>query len=234
MEPMTVAVRGIAAGELARRPWGAEGAAQLGRVLVAGLGLALPLVGYALLFWSHGALAALVHDTIAGLPQRIRWFVPFLPLGRRALLVGALPVSTFLALAAWKRWETAPGRATRALVMAVGFGIASVVLARALGPLVALGAYLRAGGLVGEVVGPLPWLVVVLVGGAAACAVASRPATAAEAAPALFVFFAVGAILQLYPAADWPHALASLPAVLPVLAWPVGWLTATEHGRRPS
>ena len=44
-------------------------------------------------------------------------------------------------------------------------------------------------------------------------------AQAPSRVPLLFVSYAAGAILQLYPAADVPHGLLLLPAILPLLAY---------------
>jgi hypothetical protein len=76
----------------------------------------------------------------------------------------------------------------------------------------------------------LPWIPFVLLT-VAAIALARGPYTGSRALQ-LLVFVAAGAILQLYPGADIPHAMMSLPAFVPLLAFAIA--PAASEGRRPA
>jgi len=226
LAPWGLAVGALASREIAQRPWGEEAVAGLRLLALAALGTSLPIAGYALFYWWHGALAALVRDTVAGLPQRIVWFAPLpWPAPRPLLLLGVFATG-FLALGAWQRAKGA--REPRRALLAVGLALTSTGLLATFGALGGFGRFLRAGGLQGDVLVALLWLPFVLVGTGSALALWT-PSSDLR----LFLFFAVGALLQLYPAADLPHAMMMLPAFLPLLAGALGRLGAPS-GERPA
>src|SRR5207244_12825596 len=74
--PIVACAAAVAWRELRAWPPSDAAVAAVGRMVALGLGMAVPLAAYALLYLRRGALGALVTDTLSGLPQRIAWFVP--------------------------------------------------------------------------------------------------------------------------------------------------------------
>jgi len=169
---------------------------RIARVLAFGAGFTLPLAAFAALYASQGVLRELMHDTLLGLPQRIDWFVPFERPATWTLVFGA-------ALAAGGGALAAPaGRARTALL-----GLATLVVAV----------------IVGAVLTRAPWGIVAWQFSdylPAALVWVSAPLALRRGAAVSRLLWWYGAFtfLSLYPAADVPHGLMILPAVVPLLA----------------
>jgi len=193
------------------------------------LGASLPLVAYAAFYAAHGALAALVFDTLVGLPQRIRWFVAIPKLPPRSMFMTLIAAATFVGVAAWSRLRSRP--LVAALGLAIAFGCGALSTARLVSSLRywrRIGDYALAGGSFGDFVALLIWLpfAIVEVAGAAIAGERAR-------IPVLLLCFLAGAVLQMYPAGDVPHALLLLPAMLPVVAYLLArFVAAAARGGR--
>ena len=190
---------------VARREWAAPPAparaAGAAALLAAGAAAATPLLLYALLFAAHGALGAFLFNTVHGLPERMRWFVPYVAPPWRVWATVAAALSGLAALRAWRRGAPWTWGAVVAVAAAlpsayyvatvpggwapIAFGAGVLLL-----PLVAWGG-----------IGALVW-------GATPTAAVARVAT-----------FAVASLLFLYPAGDAWHALMIAPAFMPLLAY---------------
>jgi len=227
--PFALVALALGVRELVLRPWGGGVAGQARVPVAAALGMMLPSAAYAAFYAAHGALGALVFDTIAGLPQRIRWFTPIPAPPARALALVVIAGAAFLTVGAAARLRGRPRVA--ALGLAIALGCAAVNTARLASSLRGWGRiapYVFAGGSFGDVALLLPWLPfgVLTVGGAT---LLDRP----PRVPALLFCYAAGAVLQLYPAADVPHAILLLPAVFPVLAYLLArFVTGAARGGR--
>ena len=169
------------------------GRPRLADTLAFGVGFAVPLLAWLAAYAARGAAGDLIHDTLSGLPQLVDWAVPLgTPDVWAAVLGGALVAVGFAS------------RARRAgLVVGGCLAVGSVVLRAAL---------VRGGG--ASVQHALCLFPVVVTCAAAPIALA-RPDAVAQR---LVWWFSAFACLTLHPAADLPHALMVLPAVLPALA----------------
>ena len=193
--------------------------------------MALPLAGYATLYWWWGALAALRYNTLSGLPQRIAWFAPLSAPAAETLLFGATLLASFAVVGAWRRGGSRGGRPMVLVGALATLGLALGGLLAVAATTVGLRPYLLGGQWPREFFTALPGLPFCALATAAVSLrrreAAPRSGTAPPAAPArdalgLLFFFAAGALLQLYPAADLPHVMMLLPAFLPLLAHALG------------
>lgn len=151
----------------------------------------------------QGALPALLFSTVTGLPQRVAWYVPLPAPDRTAVGIGlALLAGTVAAVA------HGPLRlAGRVTVLACAL-VAAVAAAMA----VARGVWFPDWALVLWWIPYLP-LACVAIGLPFACATRDRART-----PELLWWYGAAQLLSLHPAADLPHAVLVLPAVLPIAA----------------
>jgi hypothetical protein len=171
----------------------AAGRPRVVRVLAFGAGFGAPLLAWAAIYASQGALADLVHDTLVGLPQRLHWFVPLAPPHPITLVFAAL-----LAVAAG---GLAAGRA----LPVAGAGLGTLVL-------FAAAAVVPGWGIVtAESARMLPIALVWTVAPLALRHDGGEP-------PRLLWWFGALVCISLYPASDLPHTFMILPAVIPLLA----------------
>lgn len=194
-------LRRSAPGEAAR-----DGLLELATAVV---GFALPLVIYLGWFWWRDALGDLIFSTIRGLPQLVHWFDPLpIPSLRTALLIATLGLST-----AFAGMPPSPRqRATGAiLLIAAGAVVGSVI--RSPGPRI----WLAQGRWMQDVFAVWPWIPFLVL----AIGCYRRTRTDHPLFPFVLAS-ALGALLQLYPAADLPHVAMTLPVFLPVLAGAFG------------
>jgi hypothetical protein len=186
-------------------------------ILLFGAACALPLAAYAAFYSSRGMLGALVFNTVSGLPQQIDWFEALPVPPWRSVALGFAMVSSLIAVRAWylRGTQAPPGAAA----------IACTLVALATGAMVAwkplttgVTAYF-AGEWTREMAYVVWWLPVLAVYASFVPVFADRGIVAGHGGRLrLFWLFAAAAILQLYPAADLPHAVMILPACLPLLA----------------
>jgi hypothetical protein len=172
------------------------GGLRLSRTLGFGLGYAIPLAVVAIAFARLGALNGLVHDTVAGVPRLVDWFVPLTKPDVRTLALAATLAVAAIAL-------RLPASAARTgLIVLAALVTAAVVTA----------ATMRS-----------PWGAVtldLLRYAPLALVWASAPLALREVspeAPRLLWWYGACATLALSPSADLPHALLLLPAVVPLL-----------------
>jgi len=223
LAPLAGLVAWLVVRELAGWPPHDAAVASLGRVALASVGAALPALVYAIVYWRIGALAALVRDTAVGLPQAMAWFVPFrMPEVATVCLAGTLWAS-FALVRALRR-----GTSVTASLGALTVALAGLLVDRARAP--GLRSYLAGGRWMTEFLGLLPWLPFFVVGVGALALLRAAPgrggSTGSERAESeryrgleLVVPFAAITLLQMYPAADLPHAGMVLPAFLPLLGY---------------
>src|SRR5262245_21358578 len=170
-----------------------RGGPRLVPALAFGIGFAMPVAAWVVIYASQGALPSLAHDLFSGLPARVSWHVPLetphlITIGFVAVLLGGA-----LGLAAGRPALVAlAGLATVALFLAATFvpgaGILEVQMTR--------------------------FLPIALVWAAAPLALRSP----SDEASRLVWWFGAMLCLSLHPSSDLPHALMILPGVLPVLA----------------
>jgi hypothetical protein len=195
---------------------GAASLRALGAIAACGLGTALPLAAYAAFYASRGVLADLFFHMARGLPQVFDWFRPYPPPTREALAL-ALALVGVLAASGW--WA---GRGFRRRLLVAAATLALVLPAA----LLLVGAVLASGSVaayVGETRFYAPvlrffFLLPLLVVCAGLPGFVRRLRDGSEPAADLFFCVAVLAVLFLYPAADFWHALMALPLFLPALA----------------
>ena len=172
------------------------GRGRIARVLAFGLGFVLPLSAFAALYASQGVLGELVHDTLLGLPQRIDWFVPFERPATWTLVLGAALAVGAAALAA------PAGRARTALL-----GLATLAVALIVGAVLTRASW-----------GIVAWQFSDYLPAALVWVSAPLALHRGAAASRLLWWYGAFTLLSLHPAADVPHGLMILPAVVPLLA----------------
>lgn len=188
-------------------------------------GAGLPLAAYAAYFAAHDGLAALIHNTLWGLPQHARAFVP-LPLPSTAALSFAAVV--FVAARFLAEPALFSGRCGQALMIGgcvLGF-TAAVGVVRTTPPAAAM--------ITGLAMLPfaLVWYSIARAGVRMSRAGGGPRGSPSEEDALLLVFFAATSLLFLHPAAGLPHVLMAAPAAFPLLALPArrsSW--AAEPGR---
>lgn len=233
LAPFALGILALARWEVVGWPPPDRAVRSLRTLVQASLGMALPLAAYAAFYWWQGALAALRYDTLSGLPQRIAWFVPLRAPPAETVLFDATLLASAAVVGAWGRGGTPRGRwGTIALVGAlVGLGLALSGLLSVAARTMGLGPYLLQGRWLQEFPAALPELPFCLLATAAVSLLRRDSRTRSEGAPlvvagrdtlGLLFFFAAGALLQLYPAADLPHVMMLLPAFVPLLAHALG------------
>jgi hypothetical protein len=206
--PAVVALLALAIAELRSPATREVRTAALCSMLLLSLGAGLPILLVSAYFALHGLLPALAYNTVFGLPQKIEWLVPLPTFGWEA---GLFALGLFGIVLSIRRGIADPStsgneRGLSRGSLAVGLiALCAVVLGLA-----------RQGQ---NWVFPAADLVIVvfflLVWGS--LLVTLRSGSGAEQAR-LFALYGATAVLFLYPSADAPHALLSLPAVLPLLA----------------
>lgn len=232
--PFGLAVAGLVRREVAawRRSGPAPGTSLAPLLLTAGM--ALPALGYALLYAAHGALAALVDNVLLKWPPRMQWFVPLRPPGLRPALLGAVVLASFAVAATWSEHGGSRGR-----VGIRRLAVSLAALAAALGALLlhagstpGLRAYLLRAQWTAEtfaLLPALPWCVL-----AVAWAGMRRSGPAAAPALPLLYLLAAGTLLQLFPCADLPHVIMILPAFVPLLAYALERVRLQAAGAAPA
>jgi hypothetical protein len=189
-------------------------------LVLATVGLALPVVAYVAFYLHIGALDALVHDTVSGLPQQISWFAPFRVPGPQTVCFAATVTSVFVVLAGWRERRAGRGSGifVAGCVALAGSGVPLVRLARATP---GLRPYLVGAGWTTDLLALLPWAAFAVLA-AGAVTLRARRAEASSASgshlAALLFLFAAGTTMQLYPAADLPHGTMILAGIAPLLA----------------
>ena len=192
---------------LARREARGDGdpssrAASVAGILAAGVAAALPLAAYALFFAAHGALRAFVFNTAHGLPEQMRWFVPFFAPAWPAWAAVAGGVALLASLQARRRGAAWHWSAALAVV-------AVLLVARAVVADAAVGSWAA------TPFGTLALLLPLIAWGGV-FEIARRPRP--PAGPTRFAVFAAVSLLFLYPAGDLWHVAMNAPAFLPLLA----------------
>ena len=169
-----------------------------------------PLVACAVFYAAQGSLANLVYDTLIVLPQRVEWFVP-LPIPDTRTIAHATALLSLLALLRGAQGERTNPNALAFWGGALLLSVATALLAPP-----------EQWGWVGDILRLLWWVPVLAVCGFLPHVLrrlrSDETATERHLAFATCWFFAAAALLQLYPAADLPHAGMVLPAILPLLA----------------
>jgi hypothetical protein len=172
-----------------------ERAAGAAAIVVAGLAAAVPVAAYGAFFAARGALAAFVHDSISGLPQRMQWFDPYFR-------------------PPWPAWVAAAGSVAGVAAARRGGGAAWGVVALAAAAV--LGVLLRGAADWSAIwIGALALLLPAIAWGGL-LALARQPA--APAALVRFASFAAVSLLFLYPSGDVWHIAMAAPAFLPLAA----------------
>jgi hypothetical protein len=240
--PALVTVAWAMAREL-RAPVDAGMRAGLWGIACAAAGAAMPILALAVYYAAHGALPALLHDLVSGLPQKFVWFDPY-PIPTAQLLTALATVAlSFAAVWLASRRLRLSATGVRYLVTAAGSLALAVLLALALPATRAL---------VLASLGNPPWQALFLVVWYAVPFVAvwltgvllMRAAPSAtsdvwsrQAAVLLVYCNAVTSILLMYPSADLVHVMMHLPAYAPLCAFLLERFhhaVAEERGRSPS
>jgi len=190
-------------------------------MIYAGIGTALPLLGFGAYYAAKGLLPEMLFDLVLGLPQKVEWFTPFPAPSTRVLVFLALLAA--LLGTAWRgsrrRLAAAASRGWWAAFAAVAAAL--VLLATGGDPL----EYARSGAWQGDAL--LLWFAAPL-GAVCACgALLLRRYRSGEAAPwegrwrALLLVYcsAATSLLLFYPAGDFFHMVMALPVFLPPLAF---------------
>ncbi len=217
--PAAVSIVLLGVGELSGAGTPAGRVRSLARMLAAATGLALPLAAYAAYYAWHGALGALVFNTVRGLPELVHWFIP-LPIEWRGV---ALVAGVLAALDGLRVWRVLAAR--RSAV------VGPTATALALAAVLAAALLWRQSWWFGDVFRLLYVVPFALIWFALPRVFAPRPFGAATPALAGFFFFAAVSLLLLHPAGDLPHLLMGLPAFLPLLAVQVARVHGAEPGR---
>ncbi len=191
----------------------------LGRMLAAAAGLSIPLAACAAYYAWHGALTALVFNTVRGLPELVHWFIP-LPMEGRAVALAAGLVAVLAGLRAWRVFAAQHPAA-----------VAPTATALALVAVVAAAFLWRDWWWFSDVFRLLYAVPLALVWAALPRVVLPRRSGTAPPALAAFFFFAASSLLLLHPGGDLPHILMGLPAFLPLLAVQLARLHGAEPGR---
>lgn len=205
----------VTAARAARRD--ADAAARGALLIALGLAAALPVAAMVAFFAAHGVLGALIFDTAGGLLSLLRWYVPLPrpPVSAAALLAAAVAFLLAARMASLGRWAATAGWGGAAAAAVIAFvGLVHGAGGAAMAALLAL----------------VNWLPVGLLWGTAPVLIRRR-ATAPAALPLIWCL-AAAALVQLYPAADLPHAANVLPAVLPLLAFALQRGIDAEGGHR--
>lgn len=217
---------GVAATARGSRTANLPAAAGTRAVLLLAAGTAVAPLAYGLFYWSVGGLEPLLADTFVELPRALRWFVPLTAPGPRGLLLAAALGGSLAMVAAYGGRRTSPGR-LRATTAGLGLALAAIAWHLRTHP--ELRATLGRGGWLNDLFPLLGWLPFAVLAVTARGALGSGTESASQS-PRLLWLFAAGAVLQLYPAADLPHAVFVLPSLLPVLALAVERFLATSAG----
>ena len=224
---LTPLLAGIAVTALGESKLPRADSALLAKLVVLGLGVALPLVGYALFFLAEGALGSLAFGMFSGLPRLIDWYVPPPAPRLQSIVLGVVFASLLGTAHSWARYG-----AQVATAKWMAGSLAAVVLA--VGAVVA-GMRFRIWAL--EMSEIFRWLPIVLVWAALApvlSGAARRPVDPAKIEIRFFWLLAAGSLVQLHPAADLPHVAFVAPASLPLLAHYVErFLTVGAESRLP-
>jgi len=173
----------------------------------------VPLLAYAVIFAADGALGAFLFNTVRGLPDRVRWFVPFVVPPWQSWATVAAAMSGFAALHAWRRG--APWGAPAAVAVAGGLVVAVAIAASPMPEAITFGTAV---------------LLCPLIAWGGVVELVRRPPP--SAAVARVAAFAVLSLLFFYPAGDPWHVLMMTPAFVPLLAHQgTRWMRVDAHAR---
>jgi hypothetical protein len=210
--PAAVLLGVLLAGEL-RAPAGGHLLRGLSAIGASGIGTALPIAVYAGVYAALGLLPDLWFNMVSGLPQLFEWYTPYPAPAWRAL---ALTVTLTGLLVSVRLWREAP-RVVAVTVTAACVLPTAAFLAVDLGSAGGVSAYVRKTAFYGPVLRFFLLLPLLSVSAGLACLL-GRARERSDRAAELFLYVATLALLFLYPAADFWHALMILPALLPLLA----------------
>jgi hypothetical protein len=207
LAPFVLGLAWIAQAELRNR-YTIGSPARLFDLVCFGVATLLPIAACGALYWSAGALPALVRDTLVGMPQLVTWYTPLPTPSAHTLAIAGLAVSCFALVGAATSAET-----TKAAV-ALRAG-ATAVFAVAVAKTAA-----SQWGWVGDVFAVESWfpIVCVIAFMGPALARSGRQPPPQSAMLTSVWLFAAASLPQLYPAADLPHVAMVFPAMLPLLA----------------
>jgi len=221
LAPAAVGIGQLAVGEWRGPGDPARRMQSVAELLWLAVGLCLPPAAYALIFACHGALGALLFNTVRGLPGLVQWFTPLPPIDRRVVAwVGGV----LIALLALRGWGTlTPRRQARVALAVLAVVAAAVLLTHRAGLL----AFILAPAWSGDILRlfyALPFVVVWLTWPLVFWGPRTPPLAA-------FYFFAAVSLPLLHPAGDIWHVFMGLPAFLPLLAVQLARVPGARPGR---
>jgi hypothetical protein len=239
---------GLAGGYLLARELrdGSEAAMRIRSVagmICCGVGMIIPLAGYATWYGRQGLIRELIFNTVSGLPQLMKWFVPVPVPDTESLACLAMLLAAFALVRQWRSGALEGGRRNRAALVAGAavLLLGALLLARAAARAGGIATWASSGAWQGDVLRLyffMPFLAVwislrFLVSQPRGASVDAPPApawTSQRRALALYTASAATGLLYLYPAGDFWHVIMTVPLFLPLLAYQLERFHRVDRG----